>query len=162
MGVHSLGSVYSAPEWWVIHPWLGLVAMWFRMCGQVYLHIRLISYELMCGRATTARVATALQCDQLDMTEPTPTQLIRALMAKFLSWGRQQLRTSRGYAVPDLTRYGYGHGAGTTGIRIGLRPAPDGVVLHTGIHCLYRLGPGACLHLVNCRPVCCMARTGWR
>ena len=27
-GVHSLGSVYSEPEWWVIHPWLGLVASW--------------------------------------------------------------------------------------------------------------------------------------
>ena len=63
MGVHSLGSVYSEPEWWVIHPWLGLDAIWVRMCGQVYLHIRLISYELMCGRATTARVATAFQYD---------------------------------------------------------------------------------------------------
>ena len=78
------------------------------------------------------------------MTEPTPTQLIRALLAKFLSWGRQQLRTSRGYAVPDLTRYGYGHGAGTTGMRIGLRPAPDGVALHTVTHCLYRVGQGVC------------------
>ena len=58
-------------------------------------------------------------------------------MAKFLSWGRQQLRTSRGYAVPDLTRYGYGLGAGTTGMRIGLRPAPDGVALHTVPHSLY-------------------------
>ena len=65
-------------------------------------------------------------------------------MAKFLSWGRQQLRTSRGYAVPDLTRYGYGHGAGTTGMRIGLRPAPDGVALHTVTHSLYRVGQGVC------------------
>ena len=26
MGVHSLGSVYSEPEWWVVHTWLGLDA----------------------------------------------------------------------------------------------------------------------------------------
>ena len=30
MGVHSLGSVYSEPEWWVFHPWLGLDARWVR------------------------------------------------------------------------------------------------------------------------------------
>ena len=29
-------------------------------------------------------------------------------------------------------------------MRFGLRPAPDGVVLHTVIHCLYRVGQGVC------------------
>ena len=43
--------------------------------------------------------------------------------------------------------------ADAAGIRFGLRPAPDGVALHTVIHCLYRVGPGACLHPFNCRPV---------
>ena len=34
MGVHSLGSVYSEPEWWVIHPWHGLVTIWFGCAGR--------------------------------------------------------------------------------------------------------------------------------
>ena len=57
-------------------------------------------------------------------------------------------------------------GADTTGMRYGPRPAPVGVALHTGMHCLHGVGPEACLHLVNRWPigacyVTSMALMGW-
>ena len=52
--------------------------------------------------------------------------------------------TSRGDARPALTNW-LRLGAGTTGMRYGLRPAPGGVVLHTVIHYLHGVGPEACL-----------------
>ena len=46
-------------------------------------------------------------------------------------------------------------------MRYGPRPAPDGVVLHTVMHCLHGVGPEACLHLVNRWPIGAWALMGW-
>ena len=46
-------------------------------------------------------------------------------------------------------------------MRYGPRPAPDGVVLHTVMHCLHGVGPEACLHLVNRWLIGAWALMGW-
>ena len=121
-------------------PCSDLMPYGFGMCGQVYLHIRLINYELMCGRATTARVATALQCDQLDMM-PSPICVNRCRRYTVLShWHKTPMTTYR--VASELTPtlhicalMATDMGQAPPASVFGFGPTLDGVVLHTRTYC---------------------------